>query len=389
MPPLVAPVPYDWSRHSLEQIWSMIGRQVPATGQSAANLWSSVQTLCHDTAMRLEQALAKLREHWPPTQESARMFQQWGASLVAALHCTAETARLNLNVVRNIQEELSTARARVSALMAKRDEYQALDQAREPNAMPWITPLDWRPELERQAREVMADLEQKVYTYALDLHADPPYQPVRRSGDSPYQPIDGDADDSARLDHPGSVGASFPWPQPSWTPLSGQPSTDGNPGWTDPTSPSGPSGPGTVLGGGVIAPVPGSPSGPGDAVVGPGGAFVDTPGGRVLGPGGIIGAPMTAPAAPGRSGTPGPPAGLAIGPKGVGGAPAGTGMVPLVPPLMGQPAARDAPNPAGPRRGRRSGLPNVFEVPAAQPEVIRPPAEPRHDPGPGVIGIDR
>jgi hypothetical protein len=64
--------------------------------------------------------------------------------------------------------------------------------------------------------------------------------------------------------------------------------------------------------------------------------------------------------------------------------------MPMVPPMIaGQSGSRGATAAATGRRGRR-GLPSVFETPEGPPAVIRPAEEPEdHDPGPGVIGIDR
>jgi hypothetical protein len=62
-------------------------------------------------------------------------------------------------------------------------------------------------------------------------------------------------------------------------------------------------------------------------------------------------------------------------------------MVPFMPPMApGRPGVAGASAPGK----RRRGLKSVFEVPEGQPAVIRPADEPvEHDPGPGVIGIDR
>jgi hypothetical protein len=406
MPPLLCRTPHDWSRYSLEQIWGMVGRQSSVTGQVSADLWASILTLCREKAFRIEQALEKLRVYWPETQEAARMFQAWGASLVSALQCTAETARLNLQVVLNIKEELASARGRVSALMELRNEYQAEEQARQAMAMEYFAPLDWRPELERQACEVMADLENKIYTYALELYADPPFRPPLSV---PVDATDGEAIDGSTAGPTAPYAGGSVFTPPTWLPprwetdvdplLPADPGSGSAPGSGGATVPGGAPGPGgapisdgdTALGGGIGG--PGGGGGPGHVpgVVGPGGVFVETPGGRVVGPGGVIGGPGA-----GQGATPGGPAapGIAGGPlvaPGVGaaGRPPGPGMVPFVPPMMGQPGSRGTTGASGSRRGQRQGLPSVFQVPEAPPAVIQAPEEPEHDPGPGVIGIDR
>src|SRR2546429_3842635 len=124
--------------------------------------------------------------------------------------------------------------------------------------------------------------------------------------------------------------------------------------------------------------------------------MVDTPQGKVLRAGAVIGMPpplrasspgsrigppdTTGGARPGgRSGSarvpggPGEPAGA--GERGVGGMVGGPGGV----------GARSGLE----RRGRRSEPYVEWDVPKGVPPVLEPGPEPTHDPGPGVIGIDR
>jgi hypothetical protein len=129
-------------------------------------------------------------------------------------------------------------------------------------------------------------------------------------------------------------------------------------------------------------PTPGSPSS--------GSLWIDTPAGRVLRAGAVIGMRPPPPAAgsagadgarPGgrpsstaSSAAPGEPVGA--------GERAANGMLGGAPYGGAARAGRD-------RRGRRSEPYVEWEVPKGVPPVLEPGPEPTHDPGPGVIGIDR
>jgi hypothetical protein len=105
-------------------------------------------------------------------------------------------------------------------------------------------------------------------------------------------------------------------------------------------------------------------------------SFVDTPVGRVLAPGGVIGSPAGDADALPRSER------LSTTTN--------TGMVPVLPPMTANQQSAEALAGSTSIRRTRPGRNSFFRVPAALPAVITPPEEPgSHDPGPGVIGIDR
>ncbi|MBX6752294.1 MAG: hypothetical protein IRY85_21975, partial [Micromonosporaceae bacterium] len=182
MEPLVCPVPNDWSRYGLEQIAAMLRRHPREAGYAAETMWQAIETLCREQADRLQKALKDLAARWPPEQQASIAFQDWGASLVEAMQFTADTASRNRPVAGNIATEIDRARERIEVLMSERARYQEIEQSRGSlianaahagNAL-LDGDLDlsgWRTALDRDAREVMADLEQKIYNYARDLYA--------------------------------------------------------------------------------------------------------------------------------------------------------------------------------------------------------------------------
>ena len=408
MEPAICPVPNDWSRYGLEQIAAMLRRHPRQAGYAAETMWRAIETLCREQADRLQKALKDLAARWPPEQQASIAFQDWGATLVEAMQDTADTASRNRPVASNIWHEIDRARERIEVLMSERARYQEMERshgsliANAAHAGNQLLDGDldlsgWRAALDRDAREVMAHLEQKIYNYARDLYADQPYEPpVAKSRKLPAPGEDGISHGTFGTGWSGGGAALGGGWSGTWAPPGGVPGPDGVPGLGNFPDPAGEpvtgSGPGgkTELDG--VLPGPGS----GSPVVNPppGGAFVETPWGRVLAPGGVIGAPAVGGvgvAPPGGPGAVGGPAAAGLVPgTGAAARPAGgPGAVPFVPPMMpGRPSSGTASTTGG--RRRRPGLPSVFETPDGPPGVIQPSPEPaEHDPGPGVIGIDR
>jgi Histone deacetylase complex, SIN3 component len=388
------PNPHDWSRYGLNQIAAMLRRHSPEAGPAAVTMWSAIETLCREQATRLRKALQDLEAQWPPTQEASLAFQEWGLTLVLAMENTAEVAHQNRSAAANISTEIERARARVETLMSEQARYQDLEQSGGTlladaayfgnelleGHFDWRT---WRAGLDRDARDIIADLEQKVYNYALAIYADPPYKPPVQIRREPPEPSGGGQPEGTAGAGWGNGGFSTSggWSN-RWTPPDGITLPGGGPNELPGETVLDGVGPG---GGGVTASAL-----PGAATAGE--VFVDTPSGRVLAPGGVIGSP----AAGGVGTTPGGPGSVTSpvtgGPTPTGSAtrtPGGPGMVPFVPPVMpGRPASNTASTSSG--RRSRPGMPSVFETPDGPPGIIQPPAEPtHHDPGPGVIGIDR
>ena len=406
MEPLVCPTPYDWSRYGLEQIAAMLRRHPREAGYAAETMWRAIETLCREQADRLQKALNDLAARWPTDQQASIAFQDWGATLVEAMQFTADTASRNRPVAANIAAEIDRARERIEVLMSERARYQELEQSRGSfvahlaHAGNELLDGDldlsgWRAALDRDAREIMADLEQKIYNYARDLYADQPYEPpVGPRRRFPEVVEDSAAGGTSGAGWGGSsvVPSAGGWSS-TWAPPGGFPVPGGGPDQAG--TPAG-SGPGDTVLDGVLPGPGGGPAGPLPDGPSPGGAFVDTPWGRVLAPGGVIGSPAagavggvgTAPGGPGAVSGPAA-AGLVPGTGAAARPASGSGVVPLVPPLMPSRPGSGATSTASGRR-RRPGLPSVFDTPDGPPGVIQPSPEPAdHDPGPGVIGIDR
>jgi hypothetical protein len=381
--------PHDWSRYSLSQIWVMLAPQSQADGHVGALMWQQVEDMCRDQADQLETALAKLRGAWPVTQAAAAKFQDWTAKWVAAMRSTSENAKTNGPIIDAIVHEIDAARNKVGALMDDAARYEKLGS---PLAdMTYVTDqavhgdwslTGWREGLNQQARDIMANLEQKISTYAGGIGMEHPFTPLA---------------DPFELPNPSAsewTGGPNIW-RPSFTAVDGYAAGSGGEADQMPGAPGGSATPGSDIssdsravdassGYTLLASAPvldsltGPPSGSWAVGVGPGGSFVDTPAGRVLAPGGLISAPLGSVSAIGS-------AAATIA--------ATSGMTPVVPPITSGPGASGtsgaATKGAGKRRGRRRTVPNIFEVGLGGPDVILPSDEPDdHDPGPNVFGID-
>jgi hypothetical protein len=269
-------------------------------------------------------------------------------------------------------------------------------------------PPNWRTRLEQQARTIMAHTDTTVGTEATRIQTPPKYAfgvKVDLQGPAPGGDVHGNGSASR------SGGSRATFGRADWTPpanvavpplISGSGSGGGGEG-VDPTL-SGGASPGTSA-----KDEPRSPSGIGGVASGgsTSGSFVTTPYGPVLAPGGTIGPRASTPAAQTRSRTPtGHTSTSQVGPTGAGtasgtvsraGTPGAMPMAPMVPPMGGRAGAGTsgrslAGRPGHGRRGNRSHTnpDDPWAVAEGGPAVLEPLPEPtEHDPGPGVIGIDR
>jgi len=277
---------------------------------------------------------------------------------------------------------------------------------------------NWRGKLNQAARKVVSDSEQALFQSAQRMEPPPPFRPIiypeviEDDGTLPGAHASGGGlrppvippPAQIRSDGGGPIltGGSNPLVPPPLLPglpvppnvptPPGGPAPGGGP-WFIPTPPTGPAlPPGRVLEpGGPPSRIvePGGPTGRGRPP-GPVGEFGTqgrfpgpTAGERMpLAPGGVIGPPGGArPAAGGR-----PPGGTGRRVNPVGGV-IGSGASGVTP--SGHTFQIRDPGESR-RRGRRERDPDdPWGVDEGVPPVIEPGPEPRHDPGPGVIGIDR
>lgn len=393
--------PLNWDQYRLAQIWEMVKNESTAVGERQAQAWTDTAELCEDQANQLERAAAQLAQTWVPTPgTAAEGFQQWLRRFTDSMRGSASAARTNSATISDITYQMAAAREKIARLMAQGNQYQQAEQTGTPRYTvpgrvpppaqprgPNTPPLGWRNTLDQQAREVMTHTETTVILQADRVQIPPKMADLG----------------SERIDAPPPI------PAPTWPGqlVGGQMFAHGESlASAAITAPMLPNDPGHDPFGEDSLPVldgfnPGSLPGPvpTDHWPTPGSirttpietvtGLVQTPAGPALAPGGMIGVrqPSDSPSSGQRSTTQPHVTGTNTASRsGV--------MPPMVPPPVGaRSGAGQSPiggRGGGVRRGKHHDPTDPWAVPEGGPAVLQPPTEPiEHDPGPGVIGLDR
>jgi len=436
----------EWSRFTVPQLWDMVRDTDAGTVTFAQQrAWQETNALLAGHASRLRAAQEELLSVWPPSSSpAAKAFNRYTDALLATMQRVAGDAGVNADATGGLGHALIAAKERMAPIYARwmRQEAAQRNQSvlQQATDLVGLTGPDaWREPLQREAAHVMATADLHVAQARAALQAPPPFRTVLPPEGPPTE------SGSSGIGATGGAGAGWMDPpvisQPQ-QPTPGQVGTGGpdvvaigpgtgEPGWVggDPvlagsavpsvsstpmpapvSAVDGSVGQGSLVGGllgalpgvvvgGLGASALGVNGGGSPGVVGRTGgpvARVSAPvgspqQGRLVGPGGIIGGP----------GMPTPPvAGIGAGSRGgvspaarlgrtggVIGAQSGTHHVSPPVGTTGSAGRRRADN-----GERRVGFDpdNPWAVAEGGPGVIEPgPAPTRHDPGPGVFGIDR
>jgi len=345
-------------------------------------------------AATYQQALQRIHDGlaaaWPPQRSpAATLFLSRLKSMIDSLADVHEAAANNGGALIGVLETLEGARRQVDQVHEQWKQYGS------PYESEYSTGADaWRGVLDEQAQRIMHDTDDAVFAYQSRMREPATWNPDDGFGSETSRPIDSDSagpggdSGSSKNGRPPLRPPAIP-PVPPLDSAGGDPSPVGGPtsAGGGPVLTAGSrsaahvSDPSRALGGGEL-------SGPG---VPASSWMVETPMGRVLRAGGVIGVPPSAINPPdARSGArPGsmPPSRSPSTASGGMGAPVeaaerGTGGLMGGPGVIGMRSDQ--------RRRRLGAEPYVeWEVRKGVPPVIEPGPEPRHEPGPGVIGIDR
>jgi hypothetical protein len=355
-------------------------------------------TLCQHHADRLRTAAETLAQRWSPAKSpAAAEFTSHVADLVSNMTAASASANANADAIERVLSALLDAKVKIKALLDQRLEVTG-------ELTSYISTPTWDAEYYHEAaRKVMMLTDVAIAEAHADMRKPP--DPVSFRGAPPPPPPNQEAavggvaplpiaTPPVPIGTPPVPGHSLPQPSHASNDpvLSGLPASfRATGGWTT----------ADISAAGGLGDVGLGDVGPGDLVAGA----------PMVGPGGVIGAAVgRGPAGTGSTtGTRGPAAvgkattsgGTAATPGGRGvGLGAGVPFVPVAPPLGRHGGVRT--NPVGGMigtnghavtigRGRRHADPDdPWAVQDAGPGVLLPPPEPEHhDPGPGVIGIDR
>ncbi len=359
-----------YRRWRLPELWQMIAADDAADAHLHLTTLRRQQTALETQRDRLRTLRDQLTEAWPPEKsEAATVFVQQINDMIRAMALTANGAaavRTNLSL---IIDAIDRARAELAPLV---------DQYRQAASVPdQRVGQHARKLLDERARRVLMATDAAVVEPAAALEvALPAYQRISLQTEIPASPVITAGPGAGGGSAARSAFTGFPPPR------------------FDPPAPT----PGLTpdeevhLATGRVDEAGRSPitatSGPVDGT--------RAAGGSLLGPGRVLGAdPIRRPV-----GLNGPATGGAPQTRGViGGAPAGAragttgvhGMAAGPRPVGGTGIARDASaeNAASRRRANPDDQAESWSVPQGVAPVIEAPVTRPHDPGPGVIGIDR
>jgi hypothetical protein len=402
----------DWGRYNLPAIWSLISDVDVCDGADRVLAWEGLTATVRDQHTRLLAAAESLAAVWPPGKnDSAFEFQRQVKGLADSMQETlkkAEDTRVGLN---GVVQAFSTAQSKLRELASGRDGVAN----------------DWMPRFvdhaedkyDEHAQAAMRDAEAAIGDHGAQIQTPSLFQ-MRPFYDDDGHHLTGDDDGSTRdaggstggqsggggFGHGGLGASPRPVPVPidpnSMVPPESSDSTIGGPGPGDDRTGSGP-----ILSG--IAPAPpaaagnsgpigslpvgtppptASPTGPGGA---PGGWGVLPIGGGTGSPG--VGGFGVVPGGSGSSGTRRPvsvrrglPSGAVIGEGSEGGIANGRAQAGAMP-MVGGPGGRGGGSSSQTIDGEADQRWKTVEGVAP---VIKPDTSAvRHDPGPGVIGLDR
>jgi hypothetical protein len=387
----------NWDHYGVRQIWEMIKEESTRIGEQQAGAWRNTAAICEEQAAQMEKAATQLAETWIPSPGSAaEAFQVWIRRFTMSMRQSAEVARTNAEVITDITYQLTFARDRINSLVIQgidnkyAEEHQWLPKlaghsALEPSGIP-LPPEGWRDSLDEQARTIMTHTETTIIAQTERVRPTPSFKVVPPI-DEGQPPPDSTGGSSAWSFSGAGSGRSI---EPPIFPLSaaGVRESTGH----DPI-PVGLGSDAPVLdGSGSTSPTTTPVGAFGPTSWFPSSARVTTPAGEAWAPGAVIGAPRPGGTASGgrpQTDPRHPPAGAPRSGS------AGMPMAPMVPPPAAgrvgasSLAAGGRANSSGRRRGRPD-LDDPWAVPQGGPAILEPRAEPeKHDPGPGVIGIDR
>lgn len=376
----------NWNHYNLDQIWAMVAREDSTITAAQVQAWQRMAELCTDQAGALQRALGQLMARWRPHPgSSAQAFQARMTYLITSMRDSARAASSIPDPLWRISNQLTIARYEILALIEQRAKFEEAEAAqdlthgyngrgappRPPSSVP-PPPDNWRTLLDLKARHIMAATESALNQAAAA------FRPIAAFGDtqsiSARRPV-GTDDEVAASGGPSPFGIDLhPASTRSQLPASAQERSLG----VEAPNESAP-----VLSGGtqLDPPAPGVPSTTARMLSlshSSNGSFDTIPSRETrevigLEPAGqSMAARASGESAPSRFSSP-------------------TSQSPMVTPVAGRTGGDSRPSlQSGMRRRTRRHHDDAWGAREGLPPVIEPGPEPTfHDPGPGVIGIDR
>ncbi len=379
----------DWSRFDVPALAGFVNEDL-SSGWAQVSAWWQAYDLTREHLTVLRRARETIVRVWPPqTNRAAAVYLDQLDALIASMDNMRIAAEANGRALTGILTVLDNTRGTVDGLHERwRQQQQSLwseagavasaaagNPAGLVDVSVALASSDEKTRLNAQAQATMRATDQAVYEYLPQLVI----PAGRREGHGDLKPLapgasDGDAS-GAQADQGSLRAPVIPRPDPIVVPVADP--AGGGSALSGGTSPAWSGIPVAVPGSDQPMPAAkGVPGGDGP----PGSPWMETPVGRVLRSGAVIGAPAVEPA----SRSVGQLAADARDSAGRG----ASGVGPEGGLLGGGVGSGRSPD----RRLRRTMPPDTeWPLRPGVPSVLEPPPEReiRHDPGPGVIGIDR
>ena len=370
--PVAPPWCTNWDAYDVHALWQMVEGDNIETGRRQVSTWAAVESALADQIARLHRYRQTVEVAWPAAHSpAARTFLAELDQLIASMERSETAAGRNKHALNGIMDTLEPAKKRLEPLIGQYQE-KADDMM--------LRQLDGaEDEINRKARQIMAETETAVAQHTESITLPPRYKADRKEPELPPPPGGGGAGSGGGGSHVPPVPHHPPAPLPGINPVlpDGQRWTPGN---------GTPGGGGPILGGvsGGTHPTTGLPGlgGGGGAGIGVGSGIGGGLGsGNGFGSGGLPPGGVYAPVGgPSSRSTGGPTMASRAG---------GTG--PVMPGMgagMAPGAGRRGPARLSQDSNSRADL--VWEVAeGVAPVTEAPRGEHRHDLGPGVIGINR
>jgi hypothetical protein len=396
---LMAPGYSNWAAYRLDDIWEMVRDEDGRVNWSQYYAWRRMARLCEEEADQLDKAVNQLIERWPDRPgTAAEAFKTFVGGMTSSMRETGAAATANADALHELTIKLLTARAQIATLIEQRTAYHQAEQQmieytaavgrprpdqpiQAPPPMPQQPPDYWWEHLDRRARNVMAEADSAIAAEATRFQRPPPYRPIWTDGPDPGPDETGELNTALPSDSPEPMtvgrihapqsGIQDPSLHELPPVLDGEPISNG-PHAVDPVATIDPRGLHPAPTRDVSA--PNSPYPLGGVIGGP---KQTTNRSTVPAHG-----PTTRPGITAPRPTPGPSGGLGpVIPPPMASRPAGSAGATVVP--AGRATSHY-------RRRRAKDPDDPWAVSEGVPAILEPSLEPTtHEPGPGVIGIDR
>ncbi|WP_433217042.1 hypothetical protein ACQP00_08910 [Dactylosporangium sp. CS-047395] len=371
-------MPESYAAYRLPELWASVAGEDVEAGFVHVNTLNRLRVALEQQRNNLRVHRDRLIEGWPPERSEA------AEAFVARINGLIDTMTATASAAGRVCAGADEAFAAIRELRRQLEPLMGELRRRQPGAG-LVTASAGRPDLDRQARSAYAAADAKIARAAPSINAGLPHRSTQDHSstildgeDAPAQVRGGAGPAQGRRSSGTAQSALITAPVFDPPP----PGSSLGPVLTEGTSPAG----GVVIGTGPTQVQPAS---------GPSTAF---PFGRgITGPTGLIVPPRPAEPRPVQSGLAPMPG---VVPRGSSAA-ARSGVIRRPPPPqpqeqpargLGAGGYRDRSYEAYTER-RRSRRPStgdeVWPVEEGVPPVLEPPRERRHDPGPGVLGIDR